>query len=795
MIDPRNPDFADVPGRDRVRNFPYAPETPDAPPLVTIVTPFFNSGALFRATADCVFSQSLQQWEWLIVNDGTTDVDSLRVLDEFRRRDPRVRVIDHGHNRGLPAARNTGFAAARSEYVFQLDADDLVEPTAVEKALWRLASQPDCAFARGYTVGFGEQHYLWRSGFRDGARFLRENVATATAMVRRSIHAAVGGYDESMRTGMEDWDFWLRCAAHGHWGDEIPEFLDWYRRRATHGDRWRDLGDSRGIASVCATLRERYPSLRESSFPSLAAIGEQRCTTLPTGIRGNRLVKSAKRLLMIVPWLRMGGADKFNLDLIEQLSRRGWEVSVVATLRSENSWLPKFAKLTPDVFSLPAFLRPPYHPAFLRYMVESRRPDVVMISNSELGYWLLPYLRSLDDPATDVAPAYVDYCHMEEERWQGGGYPAYAVRYQNLLDMNIVCSRHLRDWMARRGADATRIEVAYINVHPEVGCGRDARQSLRVRYGAGRDDMVIFYAARLCGQKRPRMLAAVLAELKKQGVAFRAWVAGDGPERSVLEADIEAAGLQSHVRLLGELDADEVRALYSAADVFFLPSEWEGIALSIYEAMASGLPVVAADVGGQRELVTAETGFLIARAPGELAEYVRCLRMLLENPGLRKTLGARARARIEAEFTLDRMGDRMDALLQRAAAISRGGVHRAPDQNHGAAEAMKAVERLLDLERFEAANRDDASVLEEIERLERSRLWRLVQRAKRNAVYRALARLRWGPEWDAADPREDPRARFSRIKSSNAYRLIQAVKASPVYKWYARRKYGPETGR
>ena len=231
MIDPRAPDFTNTPASPRRPRFGYALTDIDAPPEVTIVTPFYNTGPVFHETASSVLQQSFQQWEWLIINDGSTDAEALLVLEAYRDKDPRIRVIDHSANRGLSASRNTGFGAARSTYVVQLDSDDLLEPTAVEKWYWFLGSYPEFAFCKGYSLGFGAQEYLWKSGFHDGTAFLDKNRVDATSIIRKQVHRVTGGYDEANRAGLEDWDFWLRCASLGYWGGTIPEYLNWYRRR------------------------------------------------------------------------------------------------------------------------------------------------------------------------------------------------------------------------------------------------------------------------------------------------------------------------------------------------------------------------------------------------------------------------------------------------------------------------------------------------------------------------------------------------------------------------------------
>jgi len=267
MIDPTAPDYADTPVSPHRPNFFYTLIEPSASPCVSIVTPFHNTGAVFHETARSVFKQSLQQWEWIIVNDRSTDPEALAILDSYRTRDPRITIIDHEMNRGQGAARNTGYQAARSAYVVQLDSDDLLEPTAVEKWLWFLESHPEYAIAGSYSVAFDGQKYLWQNGFHSGAILLDDNQIDNKTMVRASVHAAVGGYDETIREGVEDWDFWLRCANAGHWGGTVPEFLAWYRRRPAHSDRWTTWDDPQWWKRLRATFRQKYGKLWNGQFP------------------------------------------------------------------------------------------------------------------------------------------------------------------------------------------------------------------------------------------------------------------------------------------------------------------------------------------------------------------------------------------------------------------------------------------------------------------------------------------------------------------------------------------------
>ena len=127
-------------------------------------------------------------------------------------------------------------------------------------------------------------------------------------------------------------------------------------------------------------------------------------------------------------------------------------------------------------------------------------------------------------------------------------------------------------------------------------------------------------------------------------------IVGEGPDRPRLEEEIEALGLSGRVRLAGE--RRDVPELLAAADVFVLPSASEGLPVSVLEAMAAGLPVIASRVGGVPEQVSdGETGLLVE--PGDPSDLTAALDRLIADPSLRRRLGAAGRARAEQAFDLD----------------------------------------------------------------------------------------------------------------------------------------------
>ena len=215
-------------------------------------------------------------------------------------------------------------------------------------------------------------------------------------------------------------------------------------------------------------------------------------------------------------------------------------------------------------------------------------------------------------------------------------------------------------------------------------------------FGVPGDVPLIVYPARLTAQKQPDVFLKTVRALRDRRHRFLALVVGEGPYLPWMEGFVDRNRLGRHVRFLGARPNSFVRELIAASDVLFLPSEHEGISLSMYEAMAAGVPVVGADVGGQSELVTPDCGVLIRRADEEteVAEYCEVLARLLVDHGRREAMGKAARARVEAHFTLDEMGDRMEAVLERAsdlAVSSRRTVPSAEEARDAAREGVRVV--------------------------------------------------------------------------------------------------------
>lgn len=164
----------------------------------------------------------------------------------------------------------------------------------------------------------------------------------------------------------------------------------------------------------------------------------------------------------------------------------------------------------------------------------------------------------------------------------------------------------------------------------------------------------VICVAKFRPRKRHRDLIEAVSLLRQRGIALRCQLVGDGAMRRPCEELCQKLGLRGSVEFLGRQAPEVVPSLLKEADIFVLPSLWEGMPGSVMEAMAMALPVVGSDVPGIRELVIhGETGYLVP--PGDVRALAGALEVLLKNHHLRQTMGQAGQRRVHAEFSLDTM--------------------------------------------------------------------------------------------------------------------------------------------
>lgn len=195
-------------------------------PSVSVIIPCYNQGGFVNEAVDSVLAQSYEDFEIIIVNDGSTEDETNSVLANFDR--PKTRIITTS-NHGLAAARNNGIREAAGTYILPLDADDFIGPTYLEKALRVLEQNSELGIVYCRAMLFGAVEGPWGLPEFSLQTMLLDNCIFCSAVFRREDWIRVGGYDETLIYGWEDYDFWLSLLEIGRQVYQIPEALFHYR--------------------------------------------------------------------------------------------------------------------------------------------------------------------------------------------------------------------------------------------------------------------------------------------------------------------------------------------------------------------------------------------------------------------------------------------------------------------------------------------------------------------------------------------------------------------------------------
>jgi glycosyltransferase involved in cell wall biosynthesis len=360
-------------------------------------------------------------------------------------------------------------------------------------------------------------------------------------------------------------------------------------------------------------------------------------------------------LLFLTTGLAYGGAETQVVRLATRLKLRGWEVSVVS-LMPPKAYVEDLEAAGIPVFSLGIRRKLPDPRPVLRLarIIRKWQPDVVhshMVHANLLARIVRP-----------LAPFPILVCtaHSIDE---GGRLREVLYRLTDLFcDLTTQVSQAGLERYVHVGA-VPRHKIRYIpNGVDTERFKPNLEDRLKVRKELGVDGFVWLAVGRFDPQKDyPNMLQAFARVVHKHSNAILL-IVGDGPLRETMENMARELGAEKYVKFLGI--RRDIPQLMNAADAYVMSSSWEGMPNVLLEASATGLPIVATDVGGNREVVLdGITGFLVPpRNPEALAEAV--LRMMDLPEEKRREMGKAARKHVEDNFSLDRIVDMWEALYK-----------------------------------------------------------------------------------------------------------------------------------
>lgn len=195
---------------------------------IAVVIPCLNLGSVLREALDSVTAQTRPAAEIIVVDDGSTEPLTCQVLEHIA--DPGVRVYRRPHA-GAAATRNYGVSQTTAPYLLFLDGDDVLEPDYLEKTGALLDGNRSLDFVSTAMRGFGDATYVWTPPNCDLETALTRGTIPITALFRRRVWDATGGFDETLPTSM-DLDFWIRVMELGFQGTILDQPLLGRRVRA-----------------------------------------------------------------------------------------------------------------------------------------------------------------------------------------------------------------------------------------------------------------------------------------------------------------------------------------------------------------------------------------------------------------------------------------------------------------------------------------------------------------------------------------------------------------------------------
>ncbi|MDH3729722.1 MAG: glycosyltransferase [Acidimicrobiia bacterium] len=244
-------------------------------PDVSIVIPCYEQGQWLMDAIASVYEQTYDSWEIIVVDDGSTTAETIGAIDAAAEL-PRVGLVRQ-ENRGLAAARNAGIAMAKGRYIVPLDADDELEPDFLDEMVAALDDNPRAAFAHCWAELYGDVSELWVTRPFNLYQMLLSNSVVGCVVLRQEALASVGGYDETMVNGNEDWELWVRLLLAGWLQVDVRRPLFRYRRLGTSMSTRTEARFEAGRMEIVERHRDAYSpealvTMKRGWYPAVSLI-------------------------------------------------------------------------------------------------------------------------------------------------------------------------------------------------------------------------------------------------------------------------------------------------------------------------------------------------------------------------------------------------------------------------------------------------------------------------------------------------------------------------------------------
>ncbi|MFN0032847.1 MAG: glycosyltransferase [Flavobacteriales bacterium] len=592
-------------------------------PTVSVVMPVYNAERFLRVAVESVLQQTFTDFEFIIINDGSTD-KSDTIVQSFN--DARIRSIVNQQNMGVTIALNKAIELCKGRYIARMDADDVSMPERLQRQVEYLHAHPEISLVASVAemIDLDGEHLGWWNTDRENiseaeirSTIARTNcIAHPTIMIRAEVMKAHGYRQE--KNAAEDYDLWLRLISHGHRIAKLNEPLLRYRihqQSVTANAKLAVSNNLRVFRQKSVFLMYAMRSFRVNSFffrvlySAARSYGAYMKEKIPGWLSSLKRVltispfhvfdqlKTLQRTLAICepryvfffPYTHMGGAERVHADIVQAFAKEKCLV-VFTGFSNDESFLFHFRHSNTEVLLVPECLHHPFTKKKARiafqHFVKSKSELRTLGSNSGYYYELLP-----DMPADAIC---VDVIHAF--KFQPGANLAHLKYLPLAMRLN-------KRVFVSQNAQSEFVSFLKHHLHgPEVS-GRlahitnatDAPTFLEVKS----DRMAIIFVGRDSSEKRFHLFERIALQLKPRYTDITFETAGVAKQTDSLIAH--------H----GKLDDEALNKLYQRACMLVLCSSREGFPMVVMEAMVNGVVPLCTAVGDIPNHINHTNGVLI----------------------------------------------------------------------------------------------------------------------------------------------------------------------------------------
>ena len=366
---------------------------------------------------------------------------------------------------------------------------------------------------------------------------------------------------------------------------------------------------------------------------------------------------SVKRVLHIIDSLHLGGAQEVVLNLATCGSARFRHE--VATMHGHGIYWDRLRQAGVKVHSLSPHKLLPFYLASIPWRLLADRPDILHCHLIPSNIIAKPLGALLG------VPVVINHDHTNDTRRAESRLLLTLDRFSNRFASHIIAvSASCREFLITRESipanDVTLVPNAIDLRRFSPSAAR--RDQARIELGLPASARVVAGVGRLNPQKNFSLFLDIAAQLAPRFPGLHFLLAGDGPEEKMLREKAAALGIADRVTFSGYVA--DTRLVYLAADVLLMPSRYEGLPMTLLEAMAMGLPVVASRLDGIAEVIgDGREGFLVPSDDASL--FVERTATLLQDAELSSRIAQNARAKIEASFSVERMTSAVEEIYDR----------------------------------------------------------------------------------------------------------------------------------